>query len=193
VINENSSGFTINAESKREGKNVSFTKLQTDKKMASILWSYTNVDHELHIDARRSGNIITVTGNSSGKNINKKIKIDSNPWYQIFPDIPHGLQYLLHLSDQKIKFWFLGLKPVMGILANAKKNKNNIKEITLNNNKITAVGISISPYGIVGILWQERYWFRKSDNVFLFAEGAIKSKKYKTVLELLQTPVISEK
>ena len=190
VIHENSMGFTINAESESEGKNISYTKLQTDKNMASIYWNYTNIDYEIHLDAKRSENIIIVTGNNSGKSINKKIKIDCHPWYQIFPDIPHGLQSLINIKDTKIKFWYLGIKPVMGILANAKKNKKYFKEIAFNNKKITSIGMNISPDGIVGILWRELYWFRKSDNVFVFVEGAIKSNKYKTVIELIPPPFI---
>lgn len=186
VIQKNNSGFTIIAESEREGINVGYTKLQTNKNMATIHWNYTNTDHELHIDAKRDENNIIVTGNNAGKTINKKIKIDSHPWYQIFPDIPHGLQSLIGIKENKITFWYLGLKPVIGILANAKKDKNTSKEIIINNQKITSTGIHISPEGIVGILWGEQYWFRKSDGAFVYVEGSIKSKKYKTVIELIQ-------
>lgn len=145
------------------------TIIQTilDPELTTKKWKIDDKSAGTDLTAQRSDNSIVIKGDFKGKEITKKLKIDSRPWYQAW-NLSFG-RFVLSGRDRQ-EFWTLresDLKEFVMVVLREKE-----ETIVLNGQAVAAVKVKVTLNNWMSKFWKVHYWFRKSDGVFLRYEGA---------------------
>ena len=160
------SGYSISVSSTK-GKEQSVQELGCDSTYATIRWHYssnTNTD----IVFRRNADRIELSGTLKGNPVNKILKIDNQPWYQI---VPLGLQTASRDSVGRSKFWAVSLdepavlKPVCFHIAKSTDSP------LPNHPEIACRCFRMNIEGLPSQIWAGDYFIRQDDHVFLYYRG----------------------
>ena len=177
-------GYKISTDGIIKDKNVISSKFIINKRSSIERWEYKNSLINIDFLATRESNRIKITGTEKGNKIEKDVKIDDNPWFQIFPDIPYCLDNFAQANDERIEFWTLSVKPLNGFLAVALRSDQ--KTISISKQNINTTVLTIFPSGVGSMFWKEKYFFQKTNGRFVFVDGKIKSKKENTKIEFVE-------
>jgi hypothetical protein len=140
-----------------------------DANLDTLAWTFENPGDNTKVSASREGNKIFLKGQSRGESIEKTFKINQLPWNQTFNI---GLERFTLTPEKSMLFWAIGTKgPGNMKITRFKVKKKKIETITLKDNEIEAIHVTISLTGILSIFWTGKYWYRKSDGVFLRYKG----------------------
>jgi hypothetical protein len=157
---------------------------QLDQNMASLSWSYHDETEKTKVSATRNGNIIVLEGHDRGKPIKKTFKVNPLPWNQTFNI---GLEPFSMKVQKKMKFWAIGVKGPGNMKItkfNVKRKKTETITLTTQSQPIESEYITISLSGLLSMFWTGKYWYRKSDGIFLRYKGKNKMGAPITVMEL---------
>jgi len=129
-------------------------------------WDFKNTAQDTAFQAKREGNTIAIKGRLEGKAVDKKIKLDSNPWYQ---PMSFCLGGLLDSNTQSVVFWTLNPKD----LTPAKMKAVNRGLVALKEDKgeRDAYLVTVRFVGVRSLAWQGRYWFDEGNKLFIRYEG----------------------
>jgi hypothetical protein len=183
-IQPNTSGIIVQLETKT-GENVIKQLFRLDSKMASQAWEYHDPLDNTKLSAMRKGNIIILEGRDRGKSLKKTFEINDLPWNQTFNI---GLEPFAMTSDKKMKFWAIGVKgPGNMKITKFTVKRKKVETITLSKweKPIESHHITISLSGLLSIFWTGKYWYRKSDGVFLQYKGKNKRGAPISTMELI--------
>ena len=162
VISKSDNGYIIKT-SKSLNKDES--TYSTDLSFAILQWDLHNSEKGADISAKRTENMIFITGQNGDKQINEKIEIDNSPWYQ---EWGWGLRTYIVSGKDTIRFWSLNSDFQQAMKFEAKKEKQ--ETIELNGRKVESVYVKIRLTGAMKFLWSADMWFRKSDGAFLYSK-----------------------
>jgi hypothetical protein len=157
-------GYSVNLQSET-GDTVIKQEFAVDTNLATRTWAFENSKENTKITASREGNKIFLKGQTRGKPIEKTFKINELSWNQTFNI---GLERFALSPEKSMIFWSIGTKgPGNMKITRFKVKKKGIETITIKGKKMEAVYITISLTGLLSIFWTGKYWYRKSDGVFL--------------------------
>ncbi|MCP5050595.1 MAG: hypothetical protein GY940_25750 [bacterium] len=186
TIESRGNGYTIQLTTEKDSHKIHQNFL-VDDKLATWNWNYHAPHKKTKISASRNGTQITLKGTDKGKPIEKTFDINQLPWNQTFNI---GLERFA-LSDGKkksMRFWAIGTSG----MGNMKSTKFKVKwkktetiTLTPGNPPVEAVYMTISLSGILSMFWTGKYWYRKSDGVFLRYKGKNKSGAPVSVMKLV--------
>ena len=162
------SGYSVTLQSET-GEDVIKQTFTVDTNLATRTWSFENPKENTKITASREGNKIFLKGQTRGKPIEKTFKINELSWNQTFNI---GLERFALSPEKSMVFWSIGTKgPGNMKITRFKVKKKKIETITIKGKEVEAVYITISLTGLLSIFWTGKYWYRKSDGVFLRYKG----------------------
>ncbi len=141
-------------------------QLVCSKDYATKTWKYSNTTQGTAIEAERAGDIIKLKGTLNKKEIQNNIKIDQAPWFEF---IEVSLVNFLKSNDQTTAFWMIQPNNLKTYKMIAKKK--NTEVITVNDQKIEAMKVTVTLQGFLSMFWSVNYWFRISDHTFVRYEG----------------------
>ncbi len=161
-------GCTVNLQSET-GDTVIKQTFAVDTNLAARTWAFENSKENTKITASREGNKIFLKGQTRGKPIEKTFNINELSWNQTFNI---GLERFALSPERSMIFWSIGTKgPGNMKITRFKVKKKGIETIKINDKEVEAVYITISLTGLLSIFWTGKYWYRKSDGVFLRYKG----------------------
>lgn len=161
-------GYSVNLQSET-GDTVIKQAFAVDTNLATRTWAFENSKENTKITASRDGNKIFLKGQTKGKPIEKTFKINELSWNQTFNI---GLERFALSLEKSMIFWSIGTKgPGNMKITRFKVKKKGIETITISGKEVEAVYITISLTGLLSIFWTGKYWYRKSDGVFLRYKG----------------------
>lgn len=162
------SGYSINLQSET-GEGIIKQIFTLNSNLATNIWAFENPKEHTKITASREGNKIFLKGQSRGRPIEKTFKINELSWNQTFNI---GLEQFALSPEKSMIFWSIGTKgPGNMKITRFKVKKKGIETITIKDKEVEAVYITISLTGLLSIFWTGKYWYRKSDGVFLRYKG----------------------
>jgi hypothetical protein len=115
---------------------------------------------DLH--GRRTGDVIHVTGTLKGKPVERDVRVDGAPWYQVFGPL---LGDLLPEGTAQQEFWVVDpgdLAPHKMQVKRAGAERVMIKGIA-----VDAARIHFSPAGALAPFWGADFWYRQSDGMYV--------------------------
>ena len=129
-------------------------------------WHLTDPSQETDITARRSGDRILIQGRFQGKDVNKTIDIDGDPWYQ---SVSFGLTKFAASHDRSVTFWALRTDTLSPHKMRALKTGG--QTLAFQGKDIEAQKIRVKLTGLKAMFWHSDYWFKKDTGLFLKYEG----------------------
>ena len=163
-------GYTIFLTTETKEGNVT-QEFFLDKKLATVSWNYDDPKAKTKVHAARKDKKITLSGSDRGKGIEKTFAVDELAWNQLFN---LGLEQFALNKEDTVKFWAIGVKGPGNMKITRFKVKKKSKEpilLTVGNQKMPAVYMTISLTGFLSMFWTGEYWFRSTDGVFLRYKG----------------------
>lgn len=168
TIEKSGAGYSIKLNSET-GENSIIQSFEVDNNLATLSWMFENPKENTKITASRDGNKIFLKGRSKGKPIDKTFKINDFPWNQTFNI---GLERFALSPGKTMIFWGIGTRgPGNMKITKFKAKKKRIETITIKDNEVKAVYVTISLTGLLSLFWTGKYWYRESDGVFLRYKG----------------------
>jgi len=162
------SGYSINLQSET-GDTVIKQTFAVDTNLAALSWVFENPGENTKVTASREGNKIFLKGQTRGKPIEKTFKINELSWNQTFNI---GLERFALSPEKSMVFWSIGTRgPGNMKITRFKVKKKGNETIKINGKEVEAVYITISLTGLLSVFWTGKYWYRKSDGVFLRYKG----------------------
>ncbi|MGO9308702.1 MAG: hypothetical protein ACLQDL_06745 [Spirochaetia bacterium] len=125
-------------------------------------WQTTDPKAGSALHGERTGNLIHVTGTLKGKTVERDVKIDPAPWYQIFGPL---LQELLPDGTAQKEFWVVNPDDLSAHKMQARRA--GTERITINGVTLDVFRIHFSPAGALSPFWGADYWFRQSDGAYV--------------------------
>ncbi|MCJ7812365.1 hypothetical protein MUP95_03475, partial [bacterium] len=146
-----------------------------------ITWKYSNSTNSTKIEGKNESNILVFSGKLKGEVINKRVEIDSDPWYQ---DIMVPLSYVSKTEKEEIAFWLVNADDLKAYKMIA--TREGIEQIIVNDASVQSINYHISVSGFPSFIWKLETWFRENDSVFVKFDGAISGPfASKTLIELI--------
>ena len=162
TIEPTASGYSIVVTSV-EGEAAAITQeLETDRGYSVLSWRYRDRESGTDIRGIRGKSSISLRGRYKGRTVERRFKIDSKPWYQLFP---HGLERLAVSGEQEpLLFYAVGTEGIGAMRIGTFRAKlGEIEEIDWNGRRQAAIYVHISLTGFASILWSGDYWYRPAD------------------------------
>lgn len=163
-------GYTIHLTTETKEGNIQ-QQFNCDTTLATLSWSYDDPQQKTKVQASRNGPIISLTGTDRGNPVQKKFEVDQLAWNQTFN---LGLEQFVLTKEDTLKFWAIGVKGPGNMKITRFKVKKKTTDpilLTVGNQKIPALYITISLTGLLSLFWTGEYWFRQGDGVFLRYKG----------------------
>jgi len=149
-------------------RSVGETDIYTSKTdLSNLQWQMTEPEDNTDFTAKREDDHIVIKGKFKGEEINRKVKIDKEPWYQ---SLSFSLTTLAKSDQPSHLFWVLRpdtLKPIK-----MKARKLNSESIKIEGKQVEVEKIKVILTGFKSMFWHGLYWYRKSDGLFVKYEGA---------------------
>jgi hypothetical protein len=130
----------------------------------AVSWSQVEESTGTDLHGERKGDIIRFSGTVKGKSVSREVKIDGEPWYQIFGPI---ITELLPQEKQQRDFWVVNpddLAPHKMMVRRA-----GADQITLAGAPVPALKIHFSPAGALAPFWGADFWYRPQDSTWLYS------------------------
>ncbi len=153
-----------------QGIRVTSTGGDSDEEMlwvpgtGGVAWRQTDRQAETDLRAERTGDSIRFSGTVKGKSVSREVKVDREPWYQIFGPI---ITELLPQDRERRDFWVVNpddLAPHKMMVRRA-----GTEQITLAGVATAALKIHFSPAGGLAPFWGADFWYRPQDFTWLYS------------------------
>jgi hypothetical protein len=112
--------------------------------------------------AQRSGDVIHVTGTLKNRPVDRQVKVDGAPWYQVFGPL---MEELLPAGSAQREFWVLD--PADLASHKMQVRRAGAERITVRGTTVDAVKIHFSPAGALAAFWGADFWYRQSDGLWV--------------------------
>ena len=136
-------------------------KTKADNDFNLVEWILINTNDKTDVRVVRQNQELLVKGISKGQKIDKKFKIDQDPWYE---DWGLGLVNFILSTNNSTLFWSMPPTDV-NLIAKFRAEKKEIQNILIGQEKVEVYYVKIAIDGPLSVLFSTDYWFRKSDGV----------------------------
>jgi hypothetical protein len=133
---------------------------------ATIEWTQTRVAESLVSTARRTGNLIALSGARKGRPFTKTFRIDSRPWLQLFP-----LDLESRLGTLGNGLWFWSLDPVHLLSARLLATPEGSETIEVEGRPVECRNVHVKLKGWIFLSWNTDYWYRVADGELVRRRG----------------------
>ncbi len=175
---ENENGVTINV---FEEKKSFYNFCTADGK--TLKWRITEEGRH-DISAVRLGDELHISGIRDGQEYKDTISIDERPWYQ---PLSFSLGKFLNSTDQETAFWVIRADTIEVIALTARKIGEEVLHVE--DMDVVSQMIEIRAEGFFSNFWSARYWYRKSDKLFLRYQSVHGLPGTdETIVELIKSP-----
>jgi hypothetical protein len=129
-----------------------------------VAWRQTDGAVGTDLRGERTGDLIRFSGTVKGKRVSREVKVDAEPWYQIFGPI---ITELLPEEKQQRDFWVVNPDDLAPHKMTARRA--GAERITLAGVLTPAVKIHFSPAGALAPFWGADFWYRPQDSTWLYS------------------------
>lgn len=129
-------------------------------------WSVDDPQAKTLIKVFRQGRKLVFQGLFNGDEIDRKVKIDSAPWYQA---LSLSLRQFTDSEKKSIEFW--SIRPDTLDVHRLKVFREAEENIRVNNVTCETIKLKIQLTGLKSVFWSCYYWLRKRDGLFVRYEG----------------------
>ncbi|SDC34349.1 hypothetical protein SAMN04488588_0884 [Geotoga petraea] len=140
------------------------TTIETDKSLKTIKMNYESDNTNLNLI--RKGNFIELSGTSEGEEVQKKLKIDDDPWYQLFV---FSFTDFIFSDDKTRQYWVFN--PFDLSMSKMKVEKISKEKITINEKTYDTFLLNTRLTGFMSIFWKGEYWFNSENGMYLKYDG----------------------
>jgi hypothetical protein len=159
------SGYIITWSKELNSNLMEYHEIKANNRFETTAWHYTNPSEETSVSAYLKNGKIILTGKHEGKKIFKEHNTRSKPWYQIFP---FDLRQFVNSSEEKMEIIAIGSSGIGAIeTATFKSEKVKYEVIDINEEKIRSVFVKVS----LSVFWTGKYWYRKSDGLYIMGKA----------------------
>jgi len=134
--------------------------------LSTLSWSVDDPQTETLIKVSRQGQKLAFQGVFNGDEIDRKVKIDSAPWYQA---LSLSLRQFTDSEKMSIEFW--SIRPDTLDVHRLKVFRETEESIKINNVTCETIKLKIQLTGLKAVFWSCYYWLRKDDGLFVRYEG----------------------
>jgi hypothetical protein len=159
-------GYTIQIMDVLDDVVVCREELEVNSSFDTLSWSYTDKRKEIDMTAVRHGDIIDVTTHQKGQNQKKQMKINSSPWYQIFP---LSFEKFASSNEKTTNFWSINPEEAKPYEFSLTKQQKTVEKV--GDQQVDVVHIRVSLTGFLALFWHADSWHRSSDGKFMRYEG----------------------
>jgi hypothetical protein len=130
----------------------------------AVAWRLTEEATNTDLQGAREGNTIHFSGTLKGKNASRDVKIDREPWYQIFGPI---ISELLPEGQSQRDFWVVNSDDLA-------PHKMMVRRVGTERIMIAGVStdvfkIHFSPAGALAPFWGADFWYRSTDSTWVYS------------------------
>ena len=130
----------------------------------AVSWRQTEPRANTDLRAERTGDTIRFSGTAKGRSVSREVKIDAEPWYQIFGPI---ITELLPAGRQQRDFWVMNPDDLAAHKMMVRRA--GTERITLAGVPTDTVKIHFSPAGGLAPFWGADFWYRPQDFTWLYS------------------------
>jgi len=161
---------TVQYRTTRDGTTIQLASLEEDSTeeirwspgMGTIAWKVTEPKEGNDFQARRSGDIIHVTGTLKGRAVDRQVKVDGAPWYQIFGPL---MDELLPAGTGQREFWVVD--PSDLVPHKMQVRRVGTERLTIRGAAVDTAKIHFSPAGALAPFWGADFWYRQGDGLWV--------------------------
>ena len=144
-------------------------------------WEYQQEEAGTDLRARWEKDLLIIRGMHNKKVVQKEIELHQLPWFQF---VEFSLADFIQSDKDKTEFWIIQPYNLKHYKMVAIKERTEM--IVVADQEVEAIRVKVTLPGIASIFWSARYWYRKSDGVYLRYEGVRGGPGTpKTVVELI--------
>jgi hypothetical protein len=129
-----------------------------------VSWEQADAGAGNNLRASRTGDTIHVSGTLRGSPVSRDIRVDPAPWYQIFGP---ALSDLLPPDAQGQEFWVVNPDDLSAHKMQARRAGQ--EDLKLGTAFVRAVKIHFSPAGALSPFWGADFWYRVSDDAWVYS------------------------
>jgi hypothetical protein len=125
-------------------------------------WQMTDAKAGTNLHGQRSGDVIHVSGTLRNKTVDRDVKVDSAPWYQVFGPL---LEDLLPAGSSQQEFWVVNPDDLSAHKMQVRRA--GTERITIRGASVDTNKIHFSPAGALAPFWGADFWYRQSDGAWV--------------------------
>jgi hypothetical protein len=125
-------------------------------------WEMSDAKAGSALHGQRTGDVIHVTGTLKNKKVDRDVKVDPAPWYQIFGPL---LEELLPAGSAQQEFWVVNPDDLSAHKMQVKRA--GTERITIRGAPVDTKKIHFSPAGALSPFWGADFWYRQSDGAWV--------------------------
>ncbi|MGA2378028.1 MAG: hypothetical protein ABSG85_01840 [Spirochaetia bacterium] len=130
--------------------------------MGTYEWQMTDAKAGTALHGERTGDVIHVTGTLKNRKIERDVKVDAAPWYQVFGPL---LEDLLPEGSRQEEFWVVDPDDLSAHKMQVKRA--GTERITIRGSAVETFKIHFSPAGALSPFWGADFWYRQSDGTYV--------------------------
>ena len=130
--------------------------------MGTYEWQMTDAKAGTALHGERTGDVIHVTGTLKNRKIERDVKVDAAPWYQVFGPL---LEDLLPEDSRQEEFWVVDPDDLSAHKMQVKRA--GTERITIRGSAVETFKIHFSPAGALSPFWGADFWYRQSDGTYV--------------------------
>ena len=128
----------------------------------TVDWQVTDRADGSDLHGQRWGDVIRVTGTLKGHPVDRQVKVDPAPWYQLFGPL---LDQLLPAGEAQREFWVVD--PADLSPHKMQVRRAGTERLTLHGAAVEAAKVHFSPAGALAPFWGADFWYRLSDGLYV--------------------------
>ncbi|MGA2642568.1 MAG: hypothetical protein ABSG21_16890 [Spirochaetia bacterium] len=132
--------------------------------MGTYDWQMTDSKAGSALHGERTGNVIHVTGTLKNRSVQRDVKVDPSPWYQIFGPL---LEDLLPDGAPQKDFWVVNPDDLSAHKMQVKRA--GADRITIGGVTLDTFKIHFSPAGALAPFWGADFWYRQNDRAYVYS------------------------
>lgn len=143
-----------------------FDKMISDAACFTLEWFYTNQKKRINLHAVRKNGTVDISGEVNGKPVKKTIRLETDAWCQFAEFAISRMLAARQNSMVYSLFW-----PDKMSFYKMKAARIGEEKIRINGKDVDTIKVKVTLSGFKSIFWSSKYWFRKSDYLFVRYEG----------------------
>lgn len=125
-------------------------------------WRLSDSKSGDELRAKRSGDVIHVTGTLKNRPVDRQVRVDSAPWYQVFGPL---MEELLPAGISQREFWVLD--PADLAPHKMQVRRAGTERVAVRGTTVDAARIHFSPAGALAAFWGADFWYRQGDGLWV--------------------------
>jgi hypothetical protein len=145
-----------------EAGNGATEKVRWTDDTGTVSWQQAIPAEGTDFGAERAGTTVRVKGTFKGRKIEKEIRIDAAPWYQVFGPL---IAELLPAGSSQREFWVMNWDDLSAHRMMVRRAGR--ERITVNGAATDALKIHFSPAGALAPFWGADFWYGPTEAAWL--------------------------